>query len=124
MRKPQTVRGIVEFSKPDNMNTVTVFRVLPDSSTEPIGRIYPDLSNGEDSLIYISTNNQGEELFPPTADFIEIEERFKNYAKELSEISFTEYMKAEAEKYVKREESIKSIRNWGIKNKKIHQIQL
>jgi len=122
MKKTMTDRVLVEFSKPDNTNTVIVSRVLPDHSTEPIGKVSPDLSNGEDSLIYISTNNQGEEIYPPTADFIEIENRFEKYAKELAGRSFEEEMISEAEKIKEREGSITSIRNWKIKNREVQQI--
>lgn len=117
-----TDRVLVEFSKPDNTNTVIVSRVLPDHSTEPIGKVSPDLSNGEDSLIYISTNNQGEEICSPTADFIEIESQFEKYAKALAGRSFEEDMISEAEKIKEREGSITSIRNWKIKNREVQQI--
>jgi hypothetical protein len=123
MKQSQIEKPLLVFSTPDSLlNTVTVFRVLPDNSTEPIGEIYPDLSNGKDSLIHISTNNQGEDLLPPTADFIEIEEMFRNYAKELSKKSFIEDMKAEAEKTTKREDSIKNIRKWKLNNMETQQI--
>lgn len=123
MKKSQAERPLVIFSTPDSfMNEVTVFRVLSDNSQEPIGKVYPDLSNGEDSLIYISTNNQSEEIFPPTADFIKIENRFKKYAEELSIRSFTEAMTAEAEKIENRKESVKSIRNMKIRNRETQQI--
>ncbi len=122
MEKSSTDRVLVEFSKPDNMNTVTVFRILPDYSTEPIGKVYPDSSSGDDSLIYISANNQGEEIFPPTSDFTEIENQFVKYAKKLSAKSFMEDMISEAEKIKEREWSITNIRNWKIKNREVQQI--
>jgi hypothetical protein len=122
MKKSPKERALVEFSKPDNLNTVTVSRVLPDNSTEPIGKVYTDLSNGEDSLIYISINNRGEEVLPPTANFIEIENRFNKYAQELAEKSFEENMKAEAEKIEERADSIKSIRNLKPNKNKVQQI--
>lgn len=115
MEKMQNDRTLVRFSTPDPAtNTVSVFRVMADNSTETIGQITPDLSNGEDSIIYISTNNQGEEIFPPTADFIEIENKFNKYAEELSQISLMEEMTARAEEYEEREETLKNLRNWKL----------
>jgi hypothetical protein len=116
MKKSPSDEIQISYSTPDSFkNEVTVFMVLPDNTTEAIGKVYPDLSKGEDSLIYISTNNQGIEIFPPTSDFIEIENRFEKYAKELAEISFMEELKVEFENYQDREESIKSLRNLKLK---------
>ena len=112
MKKSLTDRVLVEFSKPDNMNTVIVSRVLPDNSAEPIGKIYPDFGNGEDPAMYISANNQGEELFPPTSDFVDLENKFEKYSKELAEKSLIEEMNIRAEEFEEREESIKGIRRW------------
>ncbi|MFA6089449.1 MAG: hypothetical protein WC755_06300 [Candidatus Woesearchaeota archaeon] len=117
MKKQKKDKALIEFSKPDPItNIVIVNRVLQNSTTEPIGKVYPDLSNGEDSLIYISVNNAGEEIFPPSSDFTEIENQFEKYAKELSEKSLIEEMISENDKVEKRSKSIKSIRNWKIKN--------
>jgi hypothetical protein len=111
----------LSFSTPDSFsNEVTVFRVLLDNSTEPIGKVYPDLSKGEDSLIYVCTNNQGIQIFPPSVDFIEIEERFRKYAGELSQKSFTENMKTEAETFIEREESIKHLRRTKARNRELN----
>jgi hypothetical protein len=110
----------IEFSKPDLLNAVTVYRVLPDNTSEPIGKIYPDLSKGDDSLIYISLSNQGDELFPPSSDFIEIEEQFRKYARELSEKSITENLQVEAETLIERENSIKRLRKTKIINRELN----
>ena len=122
MKKSPIDRVLVEFSKPDNTNTVIVSRILPDNSTEPIGCVSPYISNGDDSQIYVSTNKMGEEIIPPTADFIEIENQFKKYAKELAGKSFEEDMISEAERLEEREKSITNIRSWKIKNRKVQQI--
>jgi hypothetical protein len=98
----------LRYSPPDSLtNEVIVSRVLPDNSSEPIGKIYPDPNNGEDSLIYVSVNNKGEEIIPPSADFISIEKQFEQYAKELSEKSLHEDFQKESES---REESLANIR--------------
>ena len=122
MKKSSTDRVLVEFSKPDLTNIVTVSRVLPDHSTEPIGKVSPDLSNGEDSLIYISTNNLGEEICPASSDFTLIERHFERYAKELSEKSKNENLKIKAEELINKERSIRSIRQWKFKNLETNQI--
>lgn len=102
---------LIRFSSPDpNTNSIIVCRVLPDNSTEPVGRIYPDLGNGEGSAMYISTNIHGEVLFPPTSDFVDLENKFEKYSKELVEKSLTEEMNARADEYEEREKSIASIR--------------
>jgi len=120
MRKSQTDRVLVEFSKPDNMNIVTVSKVLADNSTEPIGKVYPDLSKGDDYLIYVCTNNQGIGIFPPSSDFIEIEERFRKYAGELSKKSITENLQVEAETLIERENSIKLLRKTKTRNRELN----
>ena len=122
MKKAPTERMLVKFSTPDSFMNTTVYRVLPDNSTEIIGRVYTDSSAGENSITYISTNNQGEEIFPPTTDFTDIGNYFEKYAKELSEKSFMEDIMAETEKSAEREESLKSIRN--LKSREIQQINL
>jgi hypothetical protein len=123
MKNAQEDRPIIRFSTPDPMtNSILVSRVLPDYSTEPIGEINPEMSKEGDSLIYSSTNNQGEELIPPTADFIKIEERFESYAKELSVKDYTAAMLSEADKIEDRKASVKNIRSWKIRNKETLQI--
>lgn len=117
MKKPKKDKALIEFSKPDPITNMVIVNItLPNNTTKPIGKVYPDLSHGEDSLIYISVNNAGEEIFPPSSDFTEIENQFEKYAKELSEKSLIEEMVSENEKVDTRNKSIKSIRNWKIKD--------
>jgi hypothetical protein len=112
MEKLRKYSPSITFGIPDPvMNTVTVFRVLPDNTTEPIGKIFPDLNSGEDSLIYISTDNQGVQIFHPTADFIEIEKRFRTFADELSKRNFMEQKMAEADQVSERESALEKIRS-------------
>lgn len=118
MKNSQEDRPIIRFSTPDPMtNSILVSRVLTDYSTEPIGEIHPEMTKDGDSLIYSFTNNYGEELIPPTADFVKIEEHFERYAKELSVKDFTDAMIAEADNIEERQVSVKNIRSWKIKNK-------
>jgi hypothetical protein len=125
MKKSLVERTLVKFSTLDPfINEITVYRVLPDNSEEPIGKVFPDLRNEEDSVIYVSTNNHGEEIFPPTSDFVGLENMFEKYAKELAEKSLVEGLEAEVDEYEKREEAMNSIRNWKINNKEIQQINL
>jgi hypothetical protein len=118
MKKAPTDRSIT-FSRPDSyMNPITVFRILSDNRSEPIGKVYPDTSIGEDSIMYVSTNLSGEQLYPPSSDFTAIENNFEHYAKGLSEKAFIEDIEAEIEKYEKakaRDTAIKRIRNWKIR---------
>ncbi len=101
----------VKFSAPNSSsNTVSVFRVLPDNSSEIIGEIHTDSITDEDSPIYISTNSQGEELMPPTSNFNEVEERFIEYAKQLSLQEFMQAMIEEADRIHERKATIKTIR--------------
>mgnify|MGYP001588736199 CR=1 FL=1 len=102
---------LVRFSAPDPItNHIVVSRILSDHRAEPIGIVYADFENGENSTMYVSINNQGAVLFPPTFDFIDLENRFERYAKELAEKSFMEDMNRKAEELGEREESIKGLR--------------
>ena len=106
----------VKFSTPDPItNIIVVSRVLPDNTTEPFGNIYADFRGGEDSAMYISTDNNGRALFPPTDDFIDLEIKFIKYSQELSKKSLTEEMKSRADEFEKRKEFIKEVRRWKIK---------
>lgn len=107
----QKDRILIKFSTPDPIaRAIAVSRVLPDHSTEPIGTVYADFGNGESSTMYVSTNNQGEVLFPPTPDFNDLENRFERYAKELAEKSFMEDMNRKAEEIEEREGAIQDLR--------------
>ena len=116
MKRVKDERILIEFSKPDPItNTIVVSRVLPDNKTESIGKINSDLDDRTGSVIYISTNNQGDEVFPPSSDFIDIENRFEEYAKELAEISLTEDMKAKADEFENRDYTLKGLRRWKLR---------
>jgi hypothetical protein len=111
----------VKFGRPDPVDhTVLVSRVLPDGTESPIGKIQPDISAGEDALLYISKGMNEEELFPPTADFAEVERLYCRYAKQLSERSFMEGILSEHEKTEQRMRTMNGIR--GIKVKECRQI--
>ena len=116
MKKISGDRVFIKFSKPDLItNAIVVSRVLPDNTAEPIGKIYSDIDDKTGSVMYISTNNQGEEIFSPTVDFIDIENNFERYAKELSEKSLTEEMEVQADEFKKRDEALKGLRRWKIR---------
>ena len=109
-------RMLIKFSKPDLItNAIVVSRVLPDNTAEPIGKIYSDIDDKTGSVMYISTNIQGEEIFSPTVDFIDIENNFERYAKELSEKSLTEEMEVQADEFKKIDEALKGLRRWKIR---------
>jgi hypothetical protein len=63
---------------------VIVNRSLPDHSIIPIGRIYQNYGGQEESVIYISVDKDGEEICPPTTDWITTENNFEKYAKQLA----------------------------------------
>jgi len=114
-------RRPIRFSTPDPItHIVIVCRILPDNTEEPIGKVYSDFGEGEYSVKYISTNNNGETLFPPTSDFGDLEDKFEKYSKELSEQSFMEELKAETETYNERKELLIGLRYW--KNREKQQI--
>ncbi|MCX6232938.1 MAG: hypothetical protein NTZ33_15520 [Bacteroidetes bacterium] len=120
MKVNQSDKVIISFSSPESMNnTVFVSKVHSDYTTEVIGKIYPKFNSVEDTIYYTSINIQGEELFPPTTDFSEIEKQFEKYAQESSDISLMETMQKEAEKPIGRKESLRAIRNLKIKNLEI-----
>ena len=117
MKANQTEKEFITFSSPEPMNnTVFVSKVHSDYTTEIIGKIYPKFNAEEDTIYYTSTNIQGEELFPPTTDFTEIENRFIQYSKEQTEKSLMETMQLEAEKPMGRKESLRHIRNLKFKD--------
>lgn len=117
MKTSQTDEEIIIFSSPEPMsNTVFVSRIHPDYTTEIIGKIYPNFNTEEDSIYYTSANIRGEQLFPPTTDFTEVENRFKQYAKEQSEKSLTETMLQKAEQQKNRKDALQSLRNLKYRN--------
>ncbi|MFZ2205510.1 MAG: hypothetical protein WAV23_02885 [Minisyncoccia bacterium] len=75
-----------DFSNPENLfDPITVSCCQMDGSTMQIGRIYQDFGNEEGEITYISTNNEGEELFPPAEDWATVENKFEKFAKMISE---------------------------------------
>jgi len=94
-----------------------VSRFLPDGSLQPIGRIYQKPNREMDSITYISTDNQGEEISPPTTDFLEAECGFEKYAKQLTQKSHIDDLEAKANEFAEREWKIAKMRQG--KNKKI-----
>jgi len=117
MKEKLTDKVIITFSSPEPMNNIVfVSKLNSDYTTKLIGKIHPKFKAEEDTIYYSATNIMGEELFPPTTDFTEIEKQFENYSKEISEISFIETMQKEAEKQSYRRETLKTIRNLKIKH--------
>jgi len=107
----------VKFSNPDPAtNIIRVSRVLSDGSEESIGQIYPDFADGEDSIKYVSVNYLGEELLPPTSDFIDIENRFVKYIQEMDEKTFTNDMEEKALEFEKRGKVLKGLRQWKFRS--------
>jgi len=101
----------VKFSNPDPAtNIIRVSRVLSDGSEESIGQVYPEIGNGDESIIYRSVDRNGEETFPPTSDFIEIEKQFEKNILQATEISYFRDMESMVEEYETREEEIKILR--------------
>jgi hypothetical protein len=112
MKTSQTDKEIIIFSSPEPMNNVVfVSKVHTDYTKEIIGKIYPNFNVEENSIYYTSTNLLGEEIFPSSTDLTEIENRFKQYAKEQSEKTFTETMIQKAELQYNRKNALQSLRN-------------
>jgi hypothetical protein len=113
----------IDFRMPKmHADPVIVSRFLPDSSLKPIGRIYQNLDDETDSVTYISTDNQGEEIIPPTTDYLEAERGFENYAKQVTQKSFTEDLEAKAHEFEEREVEIKKMRQEKNRNIKIQNL--
>lgn len=118
MKTSQTDKEIIIFSSPEPMNNVVfVSKVHTDYTKEIIGKIYPNFNVEENSIYYTSTNLLGEEIFPSNTDLTEIENRFKQYAKEQSEKTLTETMIQKAELQYNRKNALQSLRN--LKYKKL-----
>jgi hypothetical protein len=111
MNKPQENKVLVRFSTPDpTTSIVNVTRILSDGSEEPIGLVFPNFDHEDDSVNYISVDNFGQEIFPPTKDFIEVENRFQKSVKEIADRSMAKNLEATLEEYEARKETIKSLR--------------
>ena len=101
----------VRFSSPDpRTNIIEVIRVWPDESEETVGRIYPNYSKDGDVTSYTSMNLYGDESFPPTSDFNEIENHFKKSIKKIAEESFIMNMNDYVAEFEEREEALKFLR--------------
>lgn len=112
MKEVQTKERMVHFSTPDSKtNLITVTRTHPDGTEEIIGHIYSDFSEGSDSLNYYSTTISGEELLPPTSDFIEIEREFEKSIKQIEQQSFEHSITEQMEEYEKRANEVQRLRN-------------
>ncbi len=70
-----------EFDDP-----VIVSRFQADGSIVPIGQIRMEFSckSENDPPMYISVDNKGKEIFPPTTDLFFAERMFEKYAKRLT----------------------------------------
>lgn len=97
---------------------VIVSRVLPDNSLKPLGRIYQNMNEEVGSVTYISTDNNDEEIFPPTTDYLEAECGFEKYAKEVTQKSLIEDWEMKANEFAEREGDITKIRSGKNKNVK------
>jgi hypothetical protein len=116
MKKPRDNSVFVRFSSPDPITSiVNVTRILSDGTEEAIGVVYPIFDNESDSVNYVSINNFGQEIFPPTSDFIEVENQFQKSVKQNADISITEDMEAELEEYENRSNTIKNLRQFKLR---------
>ena len=95
-------------------------RVLPDNSLQSIGTLYPDIGDDEDAIKYISVNNHGEMLFPATSDFVDLENKFEKYAKEMTGKAITENLTEKAEVLIEREKAIKQLRKTKTRNREFN----
>ncbi|NVN95458.1 MAG: hypothetical protein HXX18_09275 [Bacteroidetes bacterium] len=117
MKKTSSEKSYISFSTPDPINSiVSVFKVFPDGSMETIGKINSYYLLEEGCVLYTASDLESQQIFPSSTDFTEIENQFIQYAKEQSEKSFIEAMKAEAEKSTNRKESLRHIRNLKFKD--------
>ena len=111
----------VKFSAPDSKtNIIKVTRTLPDGTEEPIGQIYADFGEGTDSMQYYSSTLTGEELLPPTADFIDIEREFEKSLRYIEQRSFENGIAEKMEEYERRNEEVQELRQ--TKTKAIHKV--
>jgi|ERR1017187_1300911 hypothetical protein len=99
----------IDFSMPETVSdSIIVRQCMSGSEAKPIGRIYQDFSlDSEGTVTYNTINNNGEEICPPTTDWIAVENSFAQYAKELA----IKERDAVWIKLAEREEEIKNIRN-------------
>lgn len=73
---------IVEFSNPgDFAEPIKVFRTLPDCDEEAIGNICMNWTDDDTPMTYECYGIDGEEICPPTTNWIEAEQAFVKYAK-------------------------------------------
>ena len=101
----------VSFSLPkDSFSPIIVNRYLPNDTTEQIGRIEQDFSEG-DYPVYISTDNSGEKLFPPTTDWTTAETNFEKYAYELAEKALATAREEAYKEMAERTETLNKLRN-------------
>ncbi|MFA6925242.1 MAG: hypothetical protein WC223_13435 [Bacteroidales bacterium] len=96
-----------EFSMPKATgDPVIVNCIMPDGTKKQVGYIYQNFSDGEDLMVYISTDNEGEQVFPPTTDWPDLEDKFERYSKKvIDEARIASYLE-----YEERQSKIKNVR--------------
>ncbi|MFA6922889.1 MAG: hypothetical protein WC223_01425 [Bacteroidales bacterium] len=91
--RTETINKITtEFKMPKTIgDPVIVNCIMPDGSKQHVGYIYQNISDDDEfSTIYVSTDNEGEQVFPPTDNWQDLEDRFERYAKKVSQKDFDE----------------------------------
>ena len=107
------------FKLPDKFtDPVIVSRYLPDYSLISIGRIYQDFDDDQGTVTYVSIDNEGEEINPPTTDYHEAENGFEKYARAISKQSLEKEWGTKANELAEREEEITKVRLAKISNMK------
>jgi len=74
---------IVDYHTIDSdYSHLLVSRFLANGGREPIGQVYTQFEG--DVQLFISTDQMGKEIFPPTNDFSEVNRRFERRAKRIA----------------------------------------
>jgi hypothetical protein len=107
-----------------HLEPVIVSRFLHDGSLKPIGRIYQNIDVETGCTVYVSTDNKGEEVFPPSIDYQDVECQFEKYAKSITQKSLAEDWEAKAIEHAEREEELKKMRKEKIINSRIQHINV
>ena len=104
---------MVQFSAPDPITSIiNVTKILQDGTIEPLGQIFPCFDNESDSVNYVSIDNFGQEIFPPTSAFIDIENRFQKLINHNTEKSSAEDIEVILEEFENRRKTIKDLRKF------------
>lgn len=105
-------RIFAEFNIPRKFTQpIVVSRYLPDNSTERIGYIYQQFSEGEGTIAYICEDRNAKQLFPPTLDYLVAEERFEQYAKQLTIQAIEKQREGKTQEFADRINELKQMRN-------------